>query len=214
MHKFREGLPELPARIKALPVDERGYPVPWFVSWVDGKPEFRAMDGEKLVRAVKEKRCWVCGQPLGKFLTFVIGPMCAINRISPEPPSHRDCAIFSARACPFLSKPQMVRRMNDLPEEISDHGAASIKRNPGVCLVWITNSYKTEQIETGILFKVGIPLGVICYAQGRLATPGEIRHSIETGLPLLMQAATEDEYPEIFKRRDAAYKLLGCAVVA
>jgi hypothetical protein len=50
----------MPARMRDLPLDERGYPVPWFVAWVDGKPEFRAMDRHKFVTAIREKRCWVC----------------------------------------------------------------------------------------------------------------------------------------------------------
>lgn len=47
----------LPARMRDLPIDDRGYPVPWFVAWVDGKPEFRAMDQEKFIRALREKLC-------------------------------------------------------------------------------------------------------------------------------------------------------------
>jgi len=72
--KLRAELEALPARLHFLPVDERGYPVPWFVAWRDGKPEFRAMDGEKWVRAVAQRLCWVCGEQLGNWLTFVIGP--------------------------------------------------------------------------------------------------------------------------------------------
>jgi hypothetical protein len=83
---LRPELGPLPERIKQLPIDERGYPIPWFVDWVDGKPEFRAMDGRKLVRAIKERLCWVCGQPLGVNLAFVAGPMCGINRVSSRTP--------------------------------------------------------------------------------------------------------------------------------
>ena len=42
-------LPPMPSRIAALPVDERGYPVPWFVAWIDGKPEFRCADPAKFL---------------------------------------------------------------------------------------------------------------------------------------------------------------------
>src|SRR5580692_7475343 len=97
----------LPRRMTALPIDERGYPVPWFVDWIDGKPEFRAMDPRKFVRAIKEKLCWVCGQRLGVNVCFVAGPMCGINRTSSEPPSHRECAVWSAQNCPFLNNPRM-----------------------------------------------------------------------------------------------------------
>ncbi len=49
----------MPERIKALALDPvRGFPVPWFVAWVEGRPEFRAMDGEKFIRAILEKRCY------------------------------------------------------------------------------------------------------------------------------------------------------------
>ena len=38
---------------------------------------------------------------MGVHKAFVIGPMCAVNRvIAPEPPSHRDCGTFSARVLP------------------------------------------------------------------------------------------------------------------
>ena len=36
----------------------------------------------KREQSVKEKRCWICGDKRGKYGAFVIGPMCAINRIS------------------------------------------------------------------------------------------------------------------------------------
>jgi hypothetical protein len=78
MSELRRELPDLPPRIAKLPVD-RGYPVPWFVAWVDGKPEFRVMDHRRLVRAIKESRCWVCGQKLGAIRAYVLGPMCAVN---------------------------------------------------------------------------------------------------------------------------------------
>src|SRR5262245_54991717 len=116
MNRLRPDLPPLPSRIAGLPIDpERGYPVPWFVAWHDGKPEFRTADGRKFRQAIRDRLCWVCGQPLGRHLVFVIGPMCTVNRVTVEPPCHLDCAEFSVRACPFLSKPQMTRRENDLP---------------------------------------------------------------------------------------------------
>lgn len=61
---LRPELPYLPRTMRELPVDKRGYPVPWFVDWINGEPEFRAMDRRKLFRAVKENLCWVCGKPL------------------------------------------------------------------------------------------------------------------------------------------------------
>ena len=71
---------------------------PNFVPFVDGKPEFRGMDAEKMGVCIRHKRCWLCGQPLGKFMTFPIGLTCAVNRNIAEPPSHHSCAEYGARA--------------------------------------------------------------------------------------------------------------------
>jgi len=207
-HKYRHDMPKVPLRIQSLPVDERGYPVPWFVAWIDGKPEFRAMDTAKFIRAIREKRCWVCGELLGTKMAFVIGPMCAINRISSEPPSHLDCALFSAIACPFLSKPHMVRRENDLAEEVRDNMAGfGLKRNPGVAMVWVTKSYRTQKVPkmngqgSGYLLDMGAPLEVRCFAEGRTATRDEIEESMRTGLPALLAAGEIDGCVEDVKER-------------
>jgi hypothetical protein len=120
----------MPHRMKFLPVD-RGYPVPWFVDWIDGAPEFRAMNPNKWVAAVKKKLCWVCGSKLGKYMAFVSGPMCGINRTSSEPPCHLDCARWSAKNCPFLVRPRMVRREGDGMEDGKFAGGIGLTRNPG-----------------------------------------------------------------------------------
>lgn len=191
-HALRPGLPPLPRRIAALPVDKRGYPVPWFVEWIDGEPEFRAADGRKAVLAVQRKLCWVCGQPLGTRLAFLVGPMCGINRISAEPPSHRECAKFSAIACPFLSIPKMVRREGGLPEEAGNPGGLMIRRNPGVSLLWCTRSYEIMPAPPSFLFQMGEPFEVAWYAEGRPATRAEVDASIESGLPCLLDACNAE----------------------
>lgn len=189
--QLRSDIPEPPARIKLLPIDERGYPVPFFVSWVDGKPEFRLADPKKLIRCLNEKLCWVCGQKLSKRAgTFVIGPMCAINRISAEPPSHLECAEYSAKSCPFITKPQMVRREDNLPDATKDPAGIMIKRNPGVILLWTTDYYEITEAGNGILIIMGEPVEIpSAWTQGRLATKEETAESIRTGLPSLLKLA-------------------------
>lgn len=190
-HTLRTDLPPLTERIAKLPVDERGYPVPFFVAWPDGKPEFRMADGEKQVRCVREKLCWVCGEKLGKYMTFAIGPMCAVNRISAEPPSHKDCAEWSVHGCPFLSKPKMKRRTDEEIQEWKNQNPSAgfpIDRNPGVTLLWTTLSYKLIPDHQGkVLFSIGEPESTSWWREGRTATRGEIMESIETGLPLLRE---------------------------
>jgi hypothetical protein len=193
---IRRTLPPLPARMKKLPLDHRGFPVPWFVAFIEGKPDFRVIDTPKIGIAIKQRRCWVCGEPLGVHMAFVIGPMCAVNRVISEPPSHRDCAIFSATACPFLMQPRMRRNEKDLPQDHKEAAGFGLKRNPGAACVWITRSYRPFRPHAGapgLLFGIGEPEEVLWFAEGRKATRAEVMASIESGLPLLR---AEEEGPQ------------------
>ena len=218
---LRPGLGPLPRGAASLPRDARGYPVPWFVQWfTDGEPgepgvgvpDFRVVDSRKLVAAVRGRLCWFCGRPMGAYLAFVVGPMCGVNRTSSEPPCHRTCAEFSARVCPFLSRPKAQRREANLPEGNLSHPAA-IPRNPGVTLVWITYGYRVIKQERGAvpLFTMGDPIEALWYAEGRAATRAEVEASIESGLPFLLEAAHQDgdeAIAELERRRVALQALL------
>jgi hypothetical protein len=200
----RTELEALPSRMKILPVDDRGFPVPWFVAWQDGKPVFQAMDGEKWIKAVRQRLCWVCGGPLGVYKTFVAGPMCGINRTSAEPPNHVECAQWSARNCPFLSNPRQARRDMEGASLIDAPGFA-LQRNPGVTMLWTTRTYSVFDDGHGRpLITFGEPESVEWFAEGRQATRGEIMHSIETGMPALMALAqTQDgAVKELLRARD------------
>jgi len=213
----------MPDRMKLLPIDARGYPVPWFVAWVDGQPEFRAMDPAKWRQAVTEKRCWVCGGILGKWLTFVIGPMCAINRTTAEPPSHTNCATWSAKNCPFLSRPKMVRREDDtINIEVCAANVAGemIARNPGVTLLWTTRTYTVYRDQKGSpLIEIGDASAISWYREGRPATRAEVEESIVTGLPFLVEACEKEDTPrernralvELTRRRVAVEALYPAA---
>jgi hypothetical protein len=172
----------MPDRIRRLPVSSTGFTVPWFVTWFkdgepcksgDGLPDFRVADTRKMSKAIKQHLCWVCGDPVGVYKCFVIGPMCAINRIISEPPSHRECAIYSAMACPFLSKPNMVRNEKNMWEGGVEAAGFGLKRNPGAVCVWITKTYQIFHPHAGspgILFSLGRPVEVLWFAEGRRAT--------------------------------------------
>jgi hypothetical protein len=189
----RPALPPMPPAVADLPIDGRGYPVPWFVAWIDGAPDFRVIGEGKIETAVREHRCWICGRQMGTYLAFVVGPMCAVNRISSEPPSHRRCAEFAAQACPFLAMPTAQRREGTLPAGAKAPPGTMLLRNPGVALVWVTKRYETVPApvpdgSVGALFQMGVPTEVMCFAEGRRATPEEIRASVDSGVPLLRAA--------------------------
>ena len=202
---LRPELGVLPKRRRHLPLDSRGYPVPWFVDWIDGEPEFRAMSVEKFKRAIKEERCWVCGDRLGKYKTFVAGPMCLINHTSAEPPSHHDCAEWSAQNCPFLVRPHMERREDDVINN-EGQGDAAILRNPGCSALVTTKGYRVFRAAgsaTGWLIDMGEFERVEWFAEGRPATRAEVEHSVETGLPLLGEACKREATPERMIRAGA-----------
>lgn len=194
-HKVRADLPPLTERLKKLPVDERGYPVPFFVAWPDGKPEFRMADPVKWKLCYRDRLCWVCGERLGRFMAFTIGPMCLINRTTADPPAHVECAEWSVKGCPFLSKPQMVRREDEFTEANGVEPAGlMIKRNPGVTAIYITRSYKLFPDGTGrALIKIGDPITVTWWKEGRTATRAEVDSAIETGLPFLKEQCRDQD---------------------
>ena len=182
----------LPSRMRDLPVDRRGYPVPKFVEWIDGQPDFRVVDSAHLSRCVRHRRCWICGEPLGGTFAFVIGPMCAVNRINAEPPSHVDCAQFAATACPFLSQPLARRNERDLPVETRATAGIMLEHNPTACCLWVTKNYGVRVLQSGVLFTLGDPLRLEFYHRGRPATRLEVNRAIDTGLPKLEAVAKQD----------------------
>ena len=188
---------DFPARMRHLPIDHRGFPVPWFVAWVDGVPQFPVADGRKFDLAWEQERCWVCGGKLGRIKAFVVGPMCAVNRTSSEPPSHLECARFSARNCPFLTRPRMKRvGEENLPCGTQDPAGTMIRRNPGVALVWMTlRGRRWDDGRGGTLFDIGKPHRVEWYAQGRPALRSEVMESVASGLPILTDMAEQDHDP-------------------
>lgn len=217
MSEVRAELGELPERMRKLPV-RNGYPVPFFVAWLrdgqevrppdiaDAKPDFRIMSQQALVACHARKLCWVCGQIRGAYMSFVVGPMCAVNRVSSELPSHRECAEWSARNCPFLARPHMVRGGKAKPEGTTTPAGIGLDRNPGVALVWTTREYTplrvpaTEHSTAGVLFRFGDPTDVTWWAEGRPATREEVEESMRTGLPALEEACEYDADPADSRR--------------
>jgi hypothetical protein len=196
---------KVPSRMAGLPRDKHGRVVPWFVASIDGQPDFRVIREDGISLALREQICWLCGKPMGRFTAFVIGPMCAVNRVTAEPGSHTDCALYAAKACPFLSNPRMQRR------EIQGWTAPAgvgIKRNPGVALVWVTRSFSLFPDGLGShLIRLGDPTSVFWFAEGRTATRTEVLASIDSGMPILRDACDEDEDPEQSRRDvEAAYR--------
>lgn len=214
-------LPEMPKRIARLRKDERGYPVPRFVEWIiDGhaarpsdpgaKPDFRYARPEYRNQAFKHGYCWVCGEQMGVHKVYAIGPMCVVNRVTAEPASHRDCAEYAAKACPFLLRPRM-RRLPVGEDEPKHAPGIMIERNPGCICLYETNDAKAFQANGGWLIRLGEPTRIDWWAEGRQATRAEVEASIDSGYPILFEMAKKDgpdAVDELMAMADKAMKLL------
>ena len=80
-----------------------GFPVPFTQMWIDGKPDFRVMDSERVQQCAEEKLCAICGHRLGEFAFFIGGPLSKANHLFADPAMHERCADFASRTCPFVS---------------------------------------------------------------------------------------------------------------
>lgn len=178
----------MPEAIEALPRDRRGYPVPWFVSWPIARraADFVAVEPRMVVTAIKHRVCWVSGQKLGRTATFVLGPMCAVNRLSAEPPSLPECAEWSAMNCPFLSDPARGRASRPGHEHAP---GLMVMDNPGVTLLWETAHWEALRVDGGILVGIGEPIRVQWVTRGRRATAAEARHAFDRSVGTLRQVA-------------------------
>ncbi len=169
--------------------NRQGYVIPFFVADQSGAhPDFRAPGRD----------------------AFVIGPMCAINRVSADPPSHQECAEYSVRVCPFLLRPQMRRREQGLPPLEEATAGIALARNPGVALIWTTARWHLEKVEGGWLFDfIGEPSAVSWWSQGRPATRSEVLASVDSGMPQL-RALCEDaqDHADLDGRYQRALALL------
>jgi hypothetical protein len=188
----------VPDRLADAPRDHRGFIVPFFVAWLDngrqvrrgeGLPDFRVVDSSAMAACTRHHLCWLCGKPLGRHRAFVLGPMCAITRVNSEPPSHRSCAEYAMRVCPFLSRPAM--RRNPSPFKVEGTVPAPgehNERNPGLMALWITNGARmfwADEGRPGLLFEVNEPSEVTWWREGRAATREEVERGLAEGMSIL-----------------------------
>lgn len=187
-------VPTPPARLALLPRDKHNRIVPAFVAYVDGQPDHRIVRKDFVRRAHELRLCFLCELPLGIYGTFVIGPMCTVTRVSPEPPSHRTCAEYAVLACPFLTTPNMRRRETGIPEAANEPDGIMCRRNPGVCALYTTDQWSRQRSR--MLFSFRNPFDVTWWTRGRRATYVEALDGLVSGLELLKGEADQDDDPE------------------
>lgn len=134
----------IPPLMSKLPLDSRGYPIPYFVPIVDGKPEFRYQDGQKRKACLDHGLCSVCGNKLyDKSYWVIAGPIGLRNRVTSDAPMHEDCARYSISVCPHLIYYKAERRSEDLPTN-----NPNLLRNKATEIFLVkADKYSTETVD-------------------------------------------------------------------
>jgi hypothetical protein len=106
----------IPERMRLLPRDRRGYPVPFIVMRDnDGKPHFTINDEDRRRFVLKNDRCPLCNHGLFRGRWYVGGPRCAFDPRGAylDPPMHHECAEYALQVCPYLAAPNYSKRIDD-----------------------------------------------------------------------------------------------------
>ncbi len=157
----------LPDRMKHLPVSPSlGLPIPWHADIVGGEPEFKLMRS-RIEQAVNKQTCWICGDRLGQFMAFTLYPLSSFDWgwSTSEPPSHKECAIYSARVP--IRPPQQ-----------------------DVTLIWICKGYRAQHDGGRLVIYQGNPIERYWYTQGRTATRIEAEAAIAARVLILQELAS------------------------
>ena len=190
IQRLRPGV-DLPGEMIGRPIDHRGFPVPWFVTEKDehGNWDFVRIEARRFNEAIRGQFCWVSGKPLGRYRTFVIGPMCVVNRVAADPPVKKSIGEWSAKTCPFMLNPA-ARRDRSIPKEAyEDQRGVMLERNPGVCALYTVKGHVRSRNG---LFHLPAPESVEWFAKGQRASRDQVVAAIQTGLPTLEEMAAQE----------------------
>lgn len=132
----------IPDRMRHLPRDARGYPVPVIVMRdKSGKPIFAANAEEDRQRMFREDRCHICGGRLDRGRWFVGGQLsaCAAHGHFMDGGLHGDCARYALKVCPYMAAPQYGRlvgphqlRASDRSEVVILHDDTATNTRPDI----------------------------------------------------------------------------------
>jgi hypothetical protein len=106
----------IPDLMRKLPLDHRGYPIPFIVLRDDtGRPHFTINDTRKVAYTLKHDLCGICGEKLHRGRWMVGGPMSAFHPDGTyiDGPLHADCMRYAMQACPYLGAPNYSKRIDD-----------------------------------------------------------------------------------------------------
>lgn len=101
-------------------------PVPFTTVMIDGVPDFRVSDPDRVLACYTRRLCGVCGKPLPYWISFIGGPLAITNRLFFDPAMHSECARYALAVCPFLAFRNTGFSSRPIPE-----GSAADPRSSG-----------------------------------------------------------------------------------
>lgn len=144
---------EIPDQMRHLPLDDRGYVIPYTVLRDRrGKAHFAVNDEYKRQEILKEDRCPICGLKLLRGRWSVGGPLSLLDDRGAliDPPMHYECSHYALRACPYLAAPSYGKRIDakTVPkdEALIYMDPTEIARRPDVfvAVMHVGQTFKTE----------------------------------------------------------------------
>lgn len=107
----------MPKLMRHLPVDARGYPIPWIIFRdASNQPYFAINDSRRVLIAKQHRLCSICGEalqtlPSDNSCWLIGGPLSALheNGSYNNPALHRLCGIYALKVCPYLALPSWSR---------------------------------------------------------------------------------------------------------
>jgi hypothetical protein len=125
----------IPERMRALPIDPRGYPIPVNVTRDrNGKANFASNDGAVRQLLFKEDRCGICGGKLLRGRWSVGGPGSTLHPDGAflDPPMHHECARYAVQACPYMAMPTYSKSVSKIAPMALGPMKGGIAYNPTV----------------------------------------------------------------------------------
>lgn len=96
----------LPERMRGLPTDHRGYPIPANILRDEaGVYHFIINDENKRQEQIKYQNCAICDNPLQGEFWFVGGPLSGLLEAGAyiDTAQHYECVTYALKVCPYLA---------------------------------------------------------------------------------------------------------------
>ena len=97
---------EIPALMKNLELDRRGFPVPFIIlKDKTGVPHFKINDDRKVEECIKNDLCSICGTEMKTDKWMIGGPLSAFHPQGAyiDIPVHKECGEYALQVCPYLA---------------------------------------------------------------------------------------------------------------